>query len=152
MRLAPVPMLYATSPKDGIHFSGESSRTTHGARTCIDACRYFGGLIIGALMGEDKDKFLSPPDPDLWKEAPLCPEIDQIANGSFKTKNPPEIKGTGYVVQSLEAALWAFYHSTSFEQGCLMAVNWAMMQTPPEPSMDRLQAHTMGNPASLRNG
>ena len=50
-------------------------------------------------------------------------EIDEIARGSFKTKNPPEIKGTGYVVQSLEAALWAFYHSSCFEDGCLMAVN-----------------------------
>jgi ADP-ribosylglycohydrolase len=123
MRLAPVPMFYAASLKDGIHFSGESSRTTHGARTCIDACRYFGGLIIDALMGGDKNKILSPPDLALWKEIPLCPEIAQIANGSFKTKNTPDIKGTGYVVQSLEAALWAFHNSSSFEEGCLMAVN-----------------------------
>ena len=31
--------------------------------------------------------------------------------------------GTGYVVKSLEAALWAFYSSDSFEEGCLMAAN-----------------------------
>ena len=123
LRLAPIPMLYAESLKDGIHFSGESSRTAHGARTCIDACRYFCGLIIGALRDKEKDELLSPPDPQFWKETPLCPEIAQITNGSFKTKTPPDIKGTGYVVQSLEAALWAFYHSTSFEEGCLMAVN-----------------------------
>ena len=36
---------------------------------------------------------------------------------------PPDIRGTGFVVHSLEAALWAFYHSESFEQGCLLAVN-----------------------------
>jgi ADP-ribosylglycohydrolase len=33
------------------------------------------------------------------------------------------IRGKGYVVQSLEAALWAFAHSSSFAEGCLMAVN-----------------------------
>ena len=38
-------------------------------------------------------------------------------------KNPPEIKDTGYVLKSLEAALWAFYKSTSFEEECLLAVN-----------------------------
>ena len=27
------------------------------------------------------------------------------------------------MVQSLEAALWAFFHSATFESGCLMAVN-----------------------------
>ena len=43
--------------------------------------------------------------------------------GSFKEKFPPEIRGTGYVVDSLEAALWAFNYGTSFEKGCLLAVN-----------------------------
>jgi len=43
--------------------------------------------------------------------------------GSFKTKQPPEIVGFGYVVKSLEAALWAFEHSDSFEEDTLMAVN-----------------------------
>lgn len=31
--------------------------------------------------------------------------------------------GTRYVVRSLEAALWAFYRSDSFRDGCLLAVN-----------------------------
>jgi ADP-ribosylglycohydrolase len=42
---------------------------------------------------------------------------------SFKQKNPPEIRGTGYVARSLEAALWAFYHGNSFREGSLLAVN-----------------------------
>ena len=46
-----------------------------------------------------------------------------MASGSFKKKEPPEIRGRGYVVKSLEAALWAFYKSNSFEEGCLLAVN-----------------------------
>ncbi len=53
----------------------------------------------------------------------MPPVIDDIARGSFKSKQPPAIKGTGYVVNSLEAALWAFYRSTSFREGCLMAAN-----------------------------
>ena len=47
----------------------------------------------------------------------------EIACGSFKAKNPPEISGAGYVVSTLEAALWAFYNSTSFREGCLLVVN-----------------------------
>jgi ADP-ribosylglycohydrolase len=106
--------------------SAESSKTTHGAITCIDACRYFCALIIGALNGQSKENILSPeytPVDNLWENNPLCPEIAEIAQGSFKEKNPPEIKGTGYVVKSIEAALWAFYQTTSFKQGCLLAVN-----------------------------
>ena len=39
--------------------------------------------------------------------------------GSFKVKEPPEINASGYVVKSLEAALWAFYSTSSFKEGCL---------------------------------
>ena len=51
------------------------------------------------------------------------PDLSDVASGSFKKKNPPDIKGTGYVVESLEAALWAFHNSDSFEEGVLKAVN-----------------------------
>ena len=63
------------------------------------------------------------PIPGYWDANPLGAEIGEIAAGSFKRRQPPEIKGSGYVVKSLEAALWAFYQSQSFEEGCLLAVN-----------------------------
>jgi ADP-ribosyl-[dinitrogen reductase] hydrolase len=41
----------------------------------------------------------------------------------YKRRKPPEIRGSGFVVKSLEAALWAFYRSDSFKEGCLLAMN-----------------------------
>jgi ADP-ribosylglycohydrolase len=126
MRLAPVPLFFAADPEKAIAWSAESSKTTHGAITCLDACRYFGGLLVGALQGISKDELLSPrysPVERLWERAPLCSEIDDIACSSFKRKDPPTIVGSGYVVESLEAALWAFNRSTNFQEGCLLAVN-----------------------------
>ena len=46
-----------------------------------------------------------------------------MARGSFRRRDPPDIRGTGYVVDTLEAALWAFDHSSSFREGALLAVN-----------------------------
>lgn len=126
MRLAPVPIFYADDPERAIEMAGESSRTTHGAPAAVDACRYFAGLIVGALRGATKDELLSPlyaPIPGYWNERPLCPQIREVAEGSFKQKSPPAIQGTGYVVESAEAALWAFHKSESFREGCLMAAN-----------------------------
>ena len=126
MRLAPVPLFFASTPEEAIEKSGESSRTTHGAIEAVDACRYLGALLVGAVRGVSKKELLSDhysPVPGYWEKHPLCPAIDRIASGSFKRRNPPEIRGTGYVVESLEAALWAFLHGTSFRTGCLLAVN-----------------------------
>ena len=126
MRLAPVPLFFARKPQVAIEKAGESSRTTHGARTAVDACRYFGTLLIGALQGKPKEALLSPhygPVPDYWHEAPLVHEIDEVAAGSFMQREPPAIHGSGYVVRSLEAALWAFQRSSNFAAGALLAVN-----------------------------
>ena len=126
MRLAPVPLFFASHPIRAIDISAESSKTTHGAETCLDACRYFSGLILGALQAVNKQELLADrftPIDGYFKEKPLCREIDEVARGSFMTKEPPDIVGSGYVVKSLEAALWAFHHSSDFREGCLMAVN-----------------------------
>lgn len=126
MRLAAVPMVYAKSAGQAVERSGESSRTTHGSRAAIDACRYLGGLIAGALSGAGKQELLSPmyaPAEGLWKEQPLAPEIEAIALGSFRERNPPAINGAGYVVSTLEAALWAFARTGSFREGALRVVN-----------------------------
>lgn len=126
MRLAPVPLFYAGNPRKAIELSAESSRTTHGAANAVDACRYFAALIQGAVDGADKEELLSErysPVPEYWEENPLSPEVDEVTAGSFKRREPPEIEGSGYVVRSLEAALWAFHKGDSFEEGVLLAVN-----------------------------
>lgn len=126
MRLAPVPLFFARNPRKAIEAAATSSRTTHGATTAVDACRYLGALLVGAVNGVAKTDLLSPhysPIPGYWEENPLCPEIDEIAAGSFKDRRPPQITGTGYVVKSLEAALWALYHGQTYQEGCLLAVN-----------------------------
>jgi ADP-ribosylglycohydrolase len=126
MRLAPVPMFYARDPELAIRMAADSSRTTHGTAMAVDACRYFAGLIVGAIAGVGKDELLSPgysPVPGLWTREPLHPAIAEIAAGSFRTRRPPEIAGTGFVVRSLEAALWAFALTDNFKRGAMAAVN-----------------------------
>ena len=126
MRLAPVPMFFVRDAAEAIERSADSSKTTHGAAEAVDACRYFAGLLVGALQGVDKETLLSDrycPVDRYWHRNRLTSKIDAVAAGSFKQKEPPDIKGAGFVVLSLEAALWAFHNSTDFRHGALKAVN-----------------------------
>ena len=122
MRLSPVPLFYSKDLKEAIVMSGESSKSTHNNTTCIDACRLYGSMIVKAVQGGDKNSILNY-DSKLWNDIPLEDYIDNVALGSFKEKNPPEIKGTLNISESIEAALWAFDRSSSFAEGALMAVN-----------------------------
>jgi ADP-ribosyl-[dinitrogen reductase] hydrolase len=118
MRLAPVALYYRTAPEQrALGLAADSSRTTHGARTAVDGCRYLAALLRGALQGKPKEALLS-----VQLEG-LAPEVAEVAAGSFRRKQPPQIRGTGYVVESLEAALWAFAGTGSFAEGALAAAN-----------------------------
>lgn len=118
MRLAPVPMMYAGSSEKTIFYSGESARTTHGAAEAIDATRLFGAQLRFALLGESKEDLLFAAD-----YTPSEERVAAIAGGEYRDKKVGEIIGSGYIVNSLEAALWSFYTTESYKDAILRATN-----------------------------
>ncbi len=126
MRLAPAPLAFASDPQKAIHVAGESSRTTHGASECVEACRYFAGLLLAATSGLGKKEILGnshEPSTAFSVRTPLTGKVAEIANGSFAVKEPPQIRGSGYVIHTLEAALWAFHKTENFRDGAVLVVN-----------------------------
>jgi ADP-ribosyl-[dinitrogen reductase] hydrolase len=128
MRLAPVVLYYLRDFDQMVQVAEASSRLTHAAAEAVDACRYFACLLWGALSGVSKEELLDAdyePVRSLLSMRPLAPSIERIARGSYKRKSRNEIKSTGYVVDTLEAALWAFFRNDDFKAGALEAVNLA---------------------------
>ena len=130
MRLAPVPIryhgLYPSTIPELARLAEESSVTTHASEQCLSACRYMALVLSALIHGEDRTTVLSPhwkPLVELNGIKPLHPLILAVAQGSFREKHPPAISGSGWVVQSLEAALWAFHDAESFEEAVLKGVN-----------------------------
>lgn len=119
MRLAPIPMCFLPDLDEAERFAAQSSRTTHGAEECIDASRLFARIICRALLGKPKDEvMLGDNESFVGTEKILA-----IARGLYRKKQMTEIRGSGYVVESLEAAMWCFVHTDSFKDAILMAAN-----------------------------
>ena len=130
MRLAPVPIALAHwFPQHSealVERLMESSLPTHASPQCRWACAYLGIVLTGLMHGLPRDEVLGPhwsPVRQLSRLGTMDSEIAQIATGSFRGKQPPAIRGGGYVVHSLEAALWAFHDAEDFSQAVLKAVN-----------------------------
>ena len=123
MRLAPVPMYFAGDPQAALAYAVESSRTTHAAQECLDACRLFAAILLAALAGADKSAVLFGPHTGLAEGASLGPKLQAIAAGAYRSKDAGLIRGSGYVVDSLEAALWSFWRTDNFRDAILTAVN-----------------------------
>lgn len=118
MRLAPVAMFFAPNVDTAWLQAGESTRTTHGALEAIECSRLFALQLRAALQGQSKAAILAT-----MPLEPLSEKVAALARGDYTTKPREHIEGSGYCVESLEAALWCFAHTDSFEQAVLAAAN-----------------------------
>jgi len=118
MRLAPV-VLFSHPDIDALHLhAANSSRTTHGAPEAVESCQLFAELVSAALSGIPKHQML-----DALTFAPTESAVAALTNGVFLDKDESDIRGSGYCVESLEAALWCFFHTDNFRDAVLRAVN-----------------------------
>ncbi len=118
MRLAPIPLFYFPDETAIAQYARESSRTTHGAAECLDACQWLALAIARALAGRPKEEVLSG-DPHSYDSA----KIQAIRDGAWRGKSREQIRGSGYVVECLEAAVWCFASTESFPAAVLAAAN-----------------------------
>lgn len=118
MRLAPVVLFYFPDSQQIQNFATDSSRTTHAAPEAIECCQLLAGLIAKALEGASKAALRNLPTAIFSQ-----PKVAAIARGDYLARSEADIKGSGYSVQSLEAALWCFQHTDSFEAAILRAAN-----------------------------
>lgn len=117
MRLAPVAMFWPYDLDQAITHAGLSSKTTHGATECIEACQLYVEYLVRALNGMPKSALFSAP-----KTVPSSPSLQRIANGEWQGKTLEQIASSGYVVHSIEAALWCVHGTNSFEEAILAAI------------------------------
>jgi ADP-ribosylglycohydrolase len=120
MRLAPVPIRWHADVAEAAERAAESSRTTHAAERPVDACRVLGAMTAALIAGEPADAVLAP---DFWQWGPLHPAVEAVARGSWDGKEPFGIRGSGYCVDALEAAIWAVAGAADFRDAVLRAAN-----------------------------
>lgn len=119
MRLAPVVLRFYPDLSDVLQYARLSSQTTHGAAEAVECCAVLAEIIANALSGMDsKSNVLSVSQDGLTSSA-----VISIAHADYLSKSRDQIQGSGYCVASLEAALWSFATTESFEAAILAAAN-----------------------------
>ena len=119
MRLAPIAIWAAPDASRAAELARAQSRTTHAAPAAHDACALFAVMLVEAIISADRESVLAP------RAFVGRPEIVDIAAGCWRMKSRAEISSSGYVVHTLEAALWCVAHSDSFEEAVILAANLA---------------------------
>lgn len=117
MRLSPVILKYFTHRATAIDIAKLQSETTHGSQECIDSCELMTYILHNALYATNKEEVLQIESRDYeWDQF-----VDRIL--SALTMERDEIKSSGYVIDTLQAAIWCFNQTASFEAAVLLATN-----------------------------
>ncbi|MDR7040597.1 ADP-ribosyl-[dinitrogen reductase] hydrolase [Methylobacterium sp. BE186] len=115
MRLAPVALFALHDADQADQLARDQSRITHAAPQVVDACAYFVQLLREAILGHP-----GVLRPRTWSGDPA---IAAIAAGSWCQKSRDQIRSSGYIIHTLEAALWAVGTTSNFEDALILAVN-----------------------------
>ena len=88
-----------------------------GSAAAVDACAFVAGLLVDAIGGMQKEGLLRP------REFEGDHDVVYVAAGSWKGKSRDDIQSSGYVIHTLEAALWSVEFSAGFKEAILLAAN-----------------------------
>lgn len=119
IRHAPVAIFRRKSFIDGWRDASIQSMSTHCAPESIDCCQYINVILHYLLNGFGKDEAFSP------HKIPFLVRVLIINAGEYKEKHRDQIRSSGYVIDTLEAALWAVWHTDNFKDAILLAANLA---------------------------
>lgn len=118
MRLSPVAIRYWSDPERMRDASRRQSYTTHGAQQAVDSCEAFSAILTSAIQGKPLTDVLSPSYGHVLSDG-----VQAVIGGSWNGKHRHDVRSSGYVLHSLEAALWCIGSSGSFSEAVLKAVN-----------------------------
>ncbi|CAE6446158.1 unnamed protein product [Rhizoctonia solani] len=130
MRLSPVPAALHQNPSLAIETASLQSKITHASPLCVDSCVLATAYMIGFYHAEAntpkerKEAVLSPDFTPFSDGTPIPLEsaelIDLHKSHSYKGRDVASVNTSGYVLATLEAALWALWQSDTFEEGLLL--------------------------------
>ena len=131
MRTAPIALVYFRENGTLVEeYTMRAGRVTHPNVTCVEACQVYVRLMCVMLQkageGEQLEKdvlfdvlkrwgFKSPVLRETFGKYETLEDLKRVEEG--------KISSSGFVVHTLEAALWCFFTTESFREGALKAVN-----------------------------
>ncbi|KAK2732654.1 hypothetical protein FQN55_004035 [Onygenales sp. PD_40] len=124
MRVAPIGLAYSHDLSLAVANATVSSSVTHPYPTCAECCVIYTKLIVQTLNGARKEDLAVEIANTTFADPKVKQRLSRYASiADWENTDDSEIKSSGYVVSTLEAALWAFFTTSTFREGALDVVN-----------------------------
>lgn len=125
MRVVPIALAFhAAGVNEAVAYARESSRVTHPHPRCQEACSLYVRLVVNTLQGSPKSALAEVIAMTSIRDDALRERLSAYKSlKSWSQRTESTIRSTGYVIDTLEAVLWAFFTTDTFEEGAIRVVN-----------------------------
>jgi ADP-ribosyl-[dinitrogen reductase] hydrolase len=118
MRAWPVVLAHWSAPDDILIDSWRQSRVTHAHTDCLTACAFSNAIIHNLLLG-------NPPDVAVTVAGTQVRTSEifwtRVFNAPYKERE--KLENSGWVMDTLESAIWGLVNTSSFEEAVIAVVN-----------------------------
>lgn len=127
MRILPLAFYtLGMKPKERFEIVHNVSKLTHSHERSLIACSIYVQLACELLKGYSKEKAYRRMIDEIksfYQEEAQLASFQRILNGTIAELSEPQISSSGYVVDTLEAAIWCFLTTDTYTDCVLKAVN-----------------------------
>ncbi|CAG8030700.1 unnamed protein product [Penicillium salamii] len=133
MRIIPIGVCFWRDVERARKIAREQSRVTHPSLPCVEACEAYTELVAGVMnaeyginasIGKTKQQLFDMVSAFQFTHPALQGRISQYKSiEDWRAKHPGDMTSSGWVVDTLECALWAFFKFDSWKKGALAVVN-----------------------------
>jgi ADP-ribosylglycohydrolase len=131
MRIAPLVFYLLDKPiSERFELTSKVSSITHGHIRSIIACFYYLEFEKQIIEGINKNEIYNNLQHDITEyllsisiESSELAQFDRLLKQDISKVNPEEIKSGGYVIETIEAAIWCILTTNNYKDAVLKAVN-----------------------------
>ena len=129
MRTAPIALVHWQDSNDQVDgLTAKAGSVTHPHPQCVEACQVYVRMICEIMRANEEQ-----PGKDALFAVLKCFPFEtaklQATFSAYQTlddmrqTSDTKIRSSGFVVHTLEAALWAFFSTENFKDGAIKVVN-----------------------------
>ncbi|KAJ5779555.1 ADP-ribosylglycohydrolase family protein [Penicillium paradoxum] len=124
MRIVPVGLAYWRDTQQAREFARQQSQVTHPSLACVEACEAYTELVCGVMNGHTKQQLYDTVSVFPFTHRGLKERITGYESiEDWQRQEPGDMMSSGWVIDTLECALWAFFKYDTWKDGALAVVN-----------------------------
>ncbi|KAE8387690.1 ADP-ribosylation/Crystallin J1 [Aspergillus alliaceus] len=124
MRIAPVGLVLWRDVVEARRVARVQGAVTHPSLACVEACEVYTVVVCGVLRGEGKEALCALVSGFPFTHGDL---VERLATykclADWGRRNAEDVRSSGWVVDTLEVALWGFFKYDCWAEGALAVAN-----------------------------